>query len=333
MPPGLPRDRPPPTLHACCAALCWHQGVVDVHIFESSRRVVERLRQHDCGAALAWCEENRAKLRKSKSKLEFRLRVQVGRGGVWAAWRQPGLAGHGAAGCWGHGGKMLFSSACFRGAVPRVGIVKEASLARTAVGARELASSPNTSPPSAPHLLRPALPPPPPQEFIELVRAGRRSQAIAYARGHLAPFAPAHMPELQRAAAALAFGPGTTCGPYQRLFDESQVGRPAGRVEGYRLRSRKGCGSACVHVAIAILQRCSVQTLSTLTTLLQGLPTGLLLRPACLPAVVVRAGGAVPQGAVQAALADAHLAAVRAPPGAAGRAGSLLSAPFRKILV
>lgn len=61
----------------CCACCAGIQDVVDVHIFMGARRVVEALRQHDCSEALAWCEENRAKLRKSKSKLEFRLRVQV----------------------------------------------------------------------------------------------------------------------------------------------------------------------------------------------------------------------------------------------------------------
>lgn len=52
-----------------------HQ-LLDLHIFEATARIVESLRQHDCAPALAWCEENRAKLRKSKSRLEFDLRVQ-----------------------------------------------------------------------------------------------------------------------------------------------------------------------------------------------------------------------------------------------------------------
>ncbi len=49
--------------------------------------VLARLRvpccRHACtllapaGPALAWCEEQRARLRKAKSKLEFKLRVQV----------------------------------------------------------------------------------------------------------------------------------------------------------------------------------------------------------------------------------------------------------------
>lgn len=60
-----------------------------MHIFMGARQVVEALRRHDCREALAWCEENRAKLKKAKSKLEFRVRVQVR--------RRQGV------GCWGHG--------------------------------------------------------------------------------------------------------------------------------------------------------------------------------------------------------------------------------------
>ena len=53
------------------------QALVDVHIFEGARGVLEALRAHDCAPALAWCEEHRPRLRKLKSKLEFKLRVQV----------------------------------------------------------------------------------------------------------------------------------------------------------------------------------------------------------------------------------------------------------------
>ena len=39
--------------------------------------MVADLRQHDCTAALTWCEEHRSRLKKGKNKLEFRLRMQV----------------------------------------------------------------------------------------------------------------------------------------------------------------------------------------------------------------------------------------------------------------
>ncbi len=54
------------------------QDLVDSHIFIQSRSILEGLAQHDCSAALAWCEENRTRLKRLKSKLEFKLRVQVG---------------------------------------------------------------------------------------------------------------------------------------------------------------------------------------------------------------------------------------------------------------
>jgi macrophage erythroblast attacher len=50
---------------------------VELHIFAGAQRVVEALRGHDCGPALAWCDEHRARLRKAKSRLEFKLRVQA----------------------------------------------------------------------------------------------------------------------------------------------------------------------------------------------------------------------------------------------------------------
>ncbi|WIA28882.1 hypothetical protein OEZ86_011406 [Tetradesmus obliquus] len=52
------------------------EQLCDMHIFAGARRVVEALRRHDASEALAWCEENRARLRKIKSSLEFKLRLQ-----------------------------------------------------------------------------------------------------------------------------------------------------------------------------------------------------------------------------------------------------------------
>lgn len=109
--------------------------LADAHIFAEARRVVEALRAHDAAAALAWCDDNRTRLRKIKSKLEFKLHVQ---------------------------------------------------------------------------------------QFIELVRAERRLEAIAYARRHLAPWASLYMAELQRAVATLAFTAKTRCTAYRSLFKDSQ---------------------------------------------------------------------------------------------------------------
>lgn len=56
------------------------------------------------------------------------------------------------------------------------------------------------------------------------MRAGQQLEAVAYARRHLAPWAPQHLPELQRAAALLAFQAGTQCAPYKALFAAERVG-------------------------------------------------------------------------------------------------------------
>jgi hypothetical protein len=63
-----------------------------------------------------------------------------------------------------------------------------------------------------------------------LYQQEQRLEAIAYARRHLAPWAPQHMGELQRALGALAFGPRPRCSRYQALFEDGawQV-RRAGR--------------------------------------------------------------------------------------------------------
>lgn len=53
------------------------QELVDLHVFAGAQKVVADLRQHDCTAALMWCEEHRGRLKKGKNKLEFRLRMQV----------------------------------------------------------------------------------------------------------------------------------------------------------------------------------------------------------------------------------------------------------------
>ncbi|XP_024364676.1 protein MAEA homolog [Physcomitrium patens] len=52
------------------------QELVDADIFLEARKVIEALRNRDCTEALAWCSENKSKLKKSKSKLEFKLRLQ-----------------------------------------------------------------------------------------------------------------------------------------------------------------------------------------------------------------------------------------------------------------
>ena len=54
------------------------QDLVDMHIFAEAHAILEGLAAQDCSAALQWCSQHRARLRKIRSKLEFRLRIQVG---------------------------------------------------------------------------------------------------------------------------------------------------------------------------------------------------------------------------------------------------------------
>lgn len=59
--------------------LCHSHGfehIVDTDIFRESRVVIEALRRHDCTEALRWCAENKRRLQKVSSRLEFRLRLQ-----------------------------------------------------------------------------------------------------------------------------------------------------------------------------------------------------------------------------------------------------------------
>ncbi|KAF2318640.1 hypothetical protein GH714_009502 [Hevea brasiliensis] len=104
--------------------------LVDIDVFQEARKVIDALQNREVAPALAWCAENKSRLKKSKSKFEFQLRLQ---------------------------------------------------------------------------------------EFIELVRAENNIRAIAYARKYLAPWGAAHMKELQRVMATLAFKSHTECATYKAL--------------------------------------------------------------------------------------------------------------------
>lgn len=45
-------------------------------VFLVSREVEQSLADHDTSKCLAWCHDNRSKLRKLKSSMEFNLRIQ-----------------------------------------------------------------------------------------------------------------------------------------------------------------------------------------------------------------------------------------------------------------
>ncbi|RLM99060.1 macrophage erythroblast attacher [Panicum miliaceum] len=52
------------------------QDLVDIDAFLDAKRVIDSLQNNEVAPALAWCAENKSRLKKSKSKLEFLLRLQ-----------------------------------------------------------------------------------------------------------------------------------------------------------------------------------------------------------------------------------------------------------------
>lgn len=53
------------------------------------------------------------------------------------------------------------------------------------------------------------------QEYIELSRARKREEAIAYSKKHLIIWQETHLAQIRTASALLAFPPTTSCGPYK----------------------------------------------------------------------------------------------------------------------
>ncbi|CDO77084.1 hypothetical protein BN946_scf184473.g28 [Trametes cinnabarina] len=60
------------------------------------------------------------------------------------------------------------------------------------------------------------------QEYIELARAGKTVEAMAYSKKHLLPWQETHFYQIVQAAALLCYRPSTSCGPYKRLYDPSR---------------------------------------------------------------------------------------------------------------
>jgi macrophage erythroblast attacher len=52
------------------------QHLVDTGVFEVCQKVEDGLRNCVTGPCLAWCHDNRSKLRRLKSTLEYRIRLQ-----------------------------------------------------------------------------------------------------------------------------------------------------------------------------------------------------------------------------------------------------------------
>ncbi|TYJ16156.1 hypothetical protein E1A91_A10G230500v1 [Gossypium mustelinum] len=52
------------------------EELVDLEVFQEAKKAVDALKNQEVGPALAWCAENKSRLKKSKSKFEFQLRLQ-----------------------------------------------------------------------------------------------------------------------------------------------------------------------------------------------------------------------------------------------------------------
>ncbi|PIN12287.1 hypothetical protein CDL12_15108 [Handroanthus impetiginosus] len=52
------------------------QDLVDEDVFFEARKVIDALKKKEVAPALAWCADNKSRLKKSKSKFEFQLRLQ-----------------------------------------------------------------------------------------------------------------------------------------------------------------------------------------------------------------------------------------------------------------
>ncbi|XP_044509224.1 protein MAEA homolog [Mangifera indica] len=58
------------------AESCNMQDLVDIDVFQEAKKVIDALQNKEVAPALAWCADNKSKLKKSKSKFEFQLRLQ-----------------------------------------------------------------------------------------------------------------------------------------------------------------------------------------------------------------------------------------------------------------
>ncbi|GMY08670.1 protein MAEA homolog [Fagus crenata] len=50
--------------------------LVDIDVFQEAKKVIDALQNKEVAPALAWCADNKSRLKKSKSKFEFQLRLQ-----------------------------------------------------------------------------------------------------------------------------------------------------------------------------------------------------------------------------------------------------------------
>nr|CAD7439861.1 unnamed protein product [Timema bartmani] len=126
------------------------RDLTNIDVFLVSREVERSLARRETAKCLAWCHDNRSKLRKLKSTMEFNLRIQ---------------------------------------------------------------------------------------EFVELVRADRRMEAVRHARKYFSSFEDDQLQDVQHCMALLAFPTSTELSPYKELLDENRWEKLVEqfRQENYRL--------------------------------------------------------------------------------------------------
>jgi len=129
---------------------CGIKDLVNADVFTTAWEVEQSLEQKEFEKCLAWCQENRSRLRKLKSTLEFSLHVQ---------------------------------------------------------------------------------------QFIELVRAGKRIEAVKHSRKHFSSATESQLEEVKQIMGLLAFSPETHISPYKVLFSSErwQNIKEQFRFENYRL--------------------------------------------------------------------------------------------------
>jgi macrophage erythroblast attacher len=143
------------------------------------------------------------------------------------------------------------------------------------------------------------------QEYIELIRERKISEAIQYSRKHLTPWSDTHMKEIQQAMALVAFTPKTSCYKYRFMFDDSrwQLLIHQFRADNYALHAltNQPLIKMTLQAGLAALKtpmcsqpnnkniNCPVCDDSTFGALAQGLPNG-LHRNSC---IVCRISGVI----------------------------------------
>jgi len=147
------------------------EDLTDIEVFLAAKEVEETLSKGDSSKCLNWCHENKSKLRKLKSNLEFNVRLQ---------------------------------------------------------------------------------------EFIENVKAGKRSDAVKYARKHFSTDEPEQLELVKQVMGLLAFSCDTQLEPYRQLLDGNRWKQliQLFRSENYKLHqlSNQSVLSVCLQAGLASLK-------------------------------------------------------------------------------